>query len=329
MYRHLILLASVAAYVHSVQVTVEEGTLEGQTLENKYGKPYHSFEGIPYAVPPLGDLRFKPPQPIQPWSGVKQANQTGSMCFQYNLFVVPYPPPEGSEDCLYMNIYSPNVTTDQPYPVMFWIHGGGFVSGSGDEYKPDFLIRKDVVLVTFNYRLEVLGFLSLGTQDIPGNAGMKDQVAALSGTANSWWPNTYRARDRAIQLARQMGCNSTEDTEIYNFFKQQTVKDFVKSRIVVTYTQYAKESPNVYFGVVSERKFGDEEVFFQGDVYDVLRTGIHEGVEVINGYVEDEGTLYFATGTNIPRIFEQANQFLEFFVPEPLTLHCSSASGSW
>ncbi|CAH4034089.1 unnamed protein product [Pieris brassicae] len=364
----VISLALFIGYVTSVQVTIEEGIVEGVEVNNHYGSPYHSFRGIPYAEPPLQDLRFKAPQPFKPWTGVRQAKEYGSVCLHYNLFIVPYPPATGSEDCLFINVHSPNVTSQELYPVMVWIHGGGFVSGSGDEYKPDFLIRKGVILVTFNYRLEVLGFLSLGTEDAPGNAGMKDQVLAMrwvkknirkfggdpdnitifgesaggasvsyhlispmtkglfkraitqSGTANGWWPNTYRARERGIQLAREMGSNATDTKDVYEFLKIQPMEAFVNRRIVVTYTQSTKESPNVYFGIVSEENIAGNEVFFQGDVYDTLRNGIHEGIDVINGYTEDEGTLYIATGTNIPRIFEQANQFYEFFVPEPLTL---------
>lgn len=251
---------------------------------------------------------------------------------------------------------------------MVWIHGGGFVRGRSDNFEPDFLIRKEVIVVTFNYRLGILGFLSLGTADVPGNAAMKDQVLAMrwvkkniekfggdpdnitifgqsagsacvsyqlispmskglfkraitqSGTANTWWPNTYRASDRGIQLARQMGSNATDVNEIYEFLKNRPVEAFDQIQIVVSYTQSTKEAPNVYFGIVSEERFGDNEVFFQGDVYDTLRNGIHEGVDVINGYTEDESTLYLM-GRNIPRMFEQANQFLEFFVPEPLTLY--------
>lgn len=87
---------------------------------------------------------------------------------------------EGSEDCLFLNVYTPNLD-GPPAPVMVWIHGGGFQSGSGnsDMYAPDYLVEEGVVVVTINYRLEVLGFLCLDSEDIPGNAGMKDQVAAL------------------------------------------------------------------------------------------------------------------------------------------------------
>lgn len=88
---------------------------------------------------------------------------------------------EGNEDCLFLNIYSKSLRADIKIPVMVYIHGGAFMSGSGDasSYGPEFLLQHDVILVTMNYRLEVLGFLCLDTPEAPGNAGMKDQVAAL------------------------------------------------------------------------------------------------------------------------------------------------------
>lgn len=87
----------------------------------------------------------------------------------------------GSEDCLYLNVYSPDLEPKSLLPVMFFIHGGGYRSGSGNDshYGPDFLVKHGVVLVTINYRLEAFGFLCLDTKDVPGNAGLKDQVAAL------------------------------------------------------------------------------------------------------------------------------------------------------
>ncbi|XP_046977688.1 putative inactive carboxylesterase 4 isoform X2 [Vanessa cardui] len=354
-----------------IQVEVSEGILEGEIVNNEYGCPFFSFKGIPYADPPIGDLRFKAPRPKKPWQGVHKATVHGPKCFNYEMFTKETRPPEGSEDCLYLNVYSPNIAPSKPLPVMVFIHGGGFVSGSGDdtEYGPKFLVRKNVIVVTFNYRLEVLGFLSLDTEDIPGNAGMKDQVAALrwvkknikqfggdpenitifgesaggasvsfhlvspmskglfkraitqSGTLTSWWPNTFRARDRALLLAKELGCVSTNDKEIYEFFKTQPIENLVTKKIPVTYVESAKETPRVYFGVVEETKFGDNERFFYGHPFEVLRNGIHEGVEVMNGYTEDEGIIYFSMGTNFNKVLDQANNFLEFFVPEPYTIN--------
>ncbi|XP_041980320.1 juvenile hormone esterase-like [Aricia agestis] len=356
-----------------VQVKVHEGILEGEVVENEYGKPFCSFKGIRYAQPPVGDLRFKAPQPAKPWQGVRSAKEHGPDCYHYDAFTFPLPPPQGSEDCLYLNVYTPTVSPAKPLPVMVWIHGGGFISGSGSDmlYGPEFVVRKDVILVTLNYRLEVLGFLCLDTEDIPGNAGMKDQVAALrwikkniksfggdpnnitifgesaggvsvsfhlispmskglfnkaimqSGTVACWWPNTFRPRDRALQLAKQLGCESSDDKEIYEFFKKQPVEDLIKKRMPITFAETEKEAgAYVYLGVVSEKKFGDNETFIEGDVYDLLRRGIHEGVTVINGYNEDEGAFWFQTGSDFDKIFHQANKYLEYFVPEPLTINC-------
>ncbi|XP_039755238.1 venom carboxylesterase-6-like [Pararge aegeria] len=140
---------------------------------------YSGFKGIPYAAPPLGDLRFQPPQPAPRWKGIRNATQHGNICTQIDnlnqeiLF--------SSEDCLYLNVYTPNVKPESPMAVMVYIHGGGFQTGSGndDKFGPDLLIPQNVVLVTMNYRLDAIGFLSLGSKEVPGNAGMKDQVAAL------------------------------------------------------------------------------------------------------------------------------------------------------
>ncbi|KAI8421998.1 hypothetical protein MSG28_009903 [Choristoneura fumiferana] len=164
------------------RVLVQQGWLQGEKKEVVTGDGhYYSFKGIPYAAAPIGNLRFKAraPQPPAVWTGIRKATQHGPVCPQYNYLTLAVVP--GSEDCLYLNVYTPKITPQKVLPVMVFIHGGGFKFGSGndDNYGPDFLVKQDVVIVTFNYRLEVLGFLCLDTEDVPGNAGMKDQVAAL------------------------------------------------------------------------------------------------------------------------------------------------------
>ncbi|XP_075972495.1 uncharacterized protein LOC142974214 [Anticarsia gemmatalis] len=174
------LLAVQCIATDTVQVQVQQGALAGELLELVTGEgQYYSFKGIPYAQPPVGELRFKAPQPASSWEGVRNASEHGSVCPQKDILTEVFIP--GDEDCLFLNVYSPNVTSDACLPVLFFIHGGGFKSGSGnvDSFGPDFFIRKDIVLVTINYRLDALGFLSLGTEEVPGNAGLKDQVLAL------------------------------------------------------------------------------------------------------------------------------------------------------
>lgn len=146
------------------------------------------FRGIPYAQPPLGELRFRPPAPARPWAGERDATRFGSSAPQPGLMMAALPGMDvgaQGEDCLYLNVYAPaGARPGDRKPVLFWIHGGGFVIGSGSQavYDGASLVRRgDVVVVTINYRLGVLGFLDLGEQgDVATpNAGILDQIAAL------------------------------------------------------------------------------------------------------------------------------------------------------
>ncbi|XP_038219762.1 esterase FE4-like [Zerene cesonia] len=353
-----------------VRIKVHEGVLEGSKVDNVYGKPYFSFKGIPYAEPPVGDLRFKGPKPKTPWTGVREAKEHGPESCQYDLLSTQSAKFKGEENCLYLNVYTPNIEPADPLPVMVYIHGGGFNSGSGnsDQYEPEFLIKHNVILVTINYRLDILGFLCLDTEDIPGNAGMKDQVAALrwvqnnisyfggdpenvtifgesagaasvsahlvspmtkglfkraimqSGTSLCPWVQTYGARDRAILLARELGCECKNDKEIFEFYKNQPAEDLVNKKVPINFTEAAKLTSDIYFGPVAEKKIQGQECFIEGDLFDLMQNGIHEGIEIINGYTEDEGIIYFES-CNADRMFEQVNQFVQFLVPDDIVNH--------
>uniref|UniRef100_W8BA71 carboxylesterase n=1 Tax=Ceratitis capitata TaxID=7213 RepID=W8BA71_CERCA len=156
------------------------GEIRGRQCKSIYDHAYFSFEGIPYAQPPLGELRFRAPEPITPWKGVKDCTKCASKPLQQNPFNESI---EGSEDCLYLNVYTKRLKSEQPLPVMVFIYGGSFRSGEArrESYGPDYFMHDDIVLVTFNYRVCALGFLSFADPalKIPGNAGLKDQVLTL------------------------------------------------------------------------------------------------------------------------------------------------------
>ncbi|XP_075975672.1 esterase E4-like [Anticarsia gemmatalis] len=170
-----------------VIIRVRQGQLLGEKIKAITGVSYYSFKGIPYAKPPLGKLRFKAPQDPEPWAGVRSALVHGPVCPQNSLFNIVNPSDGdpsaafGDEDCLFLNVYTPNLKPNKPLSVLFVIPGGAYVFGSGNDdiYGPDFLISKQIIVVTINHRLGPLGFLSMGTPEVPGNAAMKDQVAGL------------------------------------------------------------------------------------------------------------------------------------------------------
>ncbi|XP_027261570.1 acylcarnitine hydrolase [Cricetulus griseus] len=159
-----------------------------QLSDTKVG--VHSFLGIPFAKPPVGPLRFAPPEAPEPWSGVRDGTSYPAICLQNvdmmnseslkNLKMTP-PPIPMSEDCLHLNIYAPaHAHEGSNLPVMVWIHGGGLVIGMASMYDGSMLAAmEDVVVVTIQYRLGILGFFSTGDQHARGNWGFLDQVAAL------------------------------------------------------------------------------------------------------------------------------------------------------
>jgi para-nitrobenzyl esterase len=164
-------------------VTLKNGKLEGYSDNELY-----VFKGIPYAAPPVGNLRWMPPQPVKPWKGVRQAKEFGPIAPQTEMPMPmnQHPPQKQSEDCLFLNVWTPGLDNNKR-PVMVWIHGGAFTLGSGSDamFAGDTLPRRgNVVLVTINYRLGMLGFLRLkevtgGKIPATGNEGLLDQVAAL------------------------------------------------------------------------------------------------------------------------------------------------------
>jgi len=174
-----------AQFLRTDPVRTVNGLLEGVVSADD---KVRTFKGIPYAAPPVGSLRWKPPQPAPSWTGVHKAVDYGPRAMQGHIWDDMFFHDNGpSEDCLYLNLWMPEHHATGKLPVMVWIHGGGFVAGSSSEPRQDGgnLCRKGVIVVSFNYRMGVFGFFAHpeldkeSPHDASGNYGLLDEIAAL------------------------------------------------------------------------------------------------------------------------------------------------------
>ncbi len=179
----LFTIALSTAAMAQERVKIGDGVLEGTNSAS-----IRIFRGIPFATPPVGDLRWKPPEPPGKWKGVRDATRFGPRAMQRNIFGDMIFRASGtSEDCLYLNVWTPAKAAREKLPVLVYFYGGGFVAGDGSEprYDGERMARKGMVAVTVNYRLGVFGFFAHPelTKESPhhasGNYGLLDQAAAL------------------------------------------------------------------------------------------------------------------------------------------------------
>jgi para-nitrobenzyl esterase len=186
----LVVLAA-AGYGAKPLVKIKDGKLLGSYDEVAQ---VYAFKGIPYATAPTGPLRWTPPVQEDGWKGVREAKEFGSRCMQGKIFAdMIFRDPGPSEDCLTVNVWTPSVSDKTDLPVMFWIHGGGFVAGSSSEPRQDGanLAKRGVVVVSLNYRLGVFGFLAHpelskeSTHHASGDYGLEDMEAALDWVHNN------------------------------------------------------------------------------------------------------------------------------------------------
>jgi para-nitrobenzyl esterase len=165
-------------------VKTEFGSMKGK-LSN--GGKVNVFLGIPFAAPPVGALRWKPPQPPAAWTGIRETTNYGSRCMQAGFFKLVFLDPGQSEDCLTLNVWAPARTSGSKLPVMVWIYGGGFMDGGSAEPVTigENLANRGVVVVSMNYRLNIFGFFAThaladeSPQHAAGNYGLLDQSAAI------------------------------------------------------------------------------------------------------------------------------------------------------
>nr|XP_023020743.1 esterase E4-like [Leptinotarsa decemlineata] len=165
-------------------VATKLGKIRGNITQSRLGRVIYSFRGIRYAKPPVNELRFQPPVPVEKWEGIYDATKDGMHCPQPRRFG------SSSEDCLIVNVYTTQLPTtgkNPKRPVIIHIPSGRFFNGGSISTRlgPNYFMDQDIVLVTFNYRVASLGFLSTGDKYAPGNNGLKDQVELLKWVKNN------------------------------------------------------------------------------------------------------------------------------------------------
>uniref|UniRef100_A0A1A8JE29 Carboxylic ester hydrolase n=2 Tax=Nothobranchius kuhntae TaxID=321403 RepID=A0A1A8JE29_NOTKU len=191
---HLLAVLTVKAHppARSDDLTI---SLKNGPIRGEYGsvdgteRRVKQFLGIPFAQPPVGPLRLAPPQSVEPWEEERDCTRQPPMCIQdpelivnvSRTMAIEFTPPELSEDCLYLNVYTPaEAKTGDKLPVMVWIHGGGLTMGAASQHDGAPLAAyENIVVVVIQYRLGILGFLSTGDEHARGNWGLLDQLAAL------------------------------------------------------------------------------------------------------------------------------------------------------
>lgn len=178
-------------------IRVEGGMISGTTDSSG---AIHIFKGIPFAAPPVGELRWKAPQPVVPWEGIKKCNGFGPSPMQGNPvpfgpwseeYLIPKLPI--SEDCLYLNVWTDANSANEKRPVLVWIYGGGFMSGGSGVpiYDGEAMAKKGIIFVSINYRVGIFGFFALpeltkeSVHNTSGNYGLLDQIAALKWVKNN------------------------------------------------------------------------------------------------------------------------------------------------
>jgi carboxylesterase type B len=279
------LFFALPAALHSAQfpqtVKIDTGLVSGVPSQDS---AVVSFKGIPFAAPPVGDLRWKPPVPPAPWTGVLRADHYGASCVQ------PLLPDESSagkspysaeffvrgqlsEDCLYLNIWTPAHSAGQHLPVMVYFYGGGFFQGSASEpiYDAEGLAHKGVVVVTLNYRLGLLGFLASqeidaqSPQHVSGNYGTLDQIEALR-----WVARNIAAFGGNPKLVTIFG-QSAGGGSVHFLSLSPLARGLFVRAIVQSATMYPND-PLFLRGATFYRKLGDAEKAY-GDY--LQKAGIH------------------------------------------------------
>ncbi|XP_063924119.1 juvenile hormone esterase-like [Zophobas morio] len=250
MYKQISLLALLAQITSQEPIVqLPNGQILGREDITSEGVQYYAFEKIPFAAPPVGDLRFKSPQPPENWDGVLNTTTLDVMCIQIGGSG-PVPGVSASEDCLYLNVFLPTISlnSSEPLAVMAYIFGGAYRVGTAAEYKADLFMNHGVILVAMNYRVGPFGFISTQDEVIPGNNGLKDQLLALQ-----WINNNIALFGGDPNKVTIFGQSAGGGSCAYHLLNQNSLGLFqgaiLESGTFLSPGMYQRDSRNIAFGV--------------------------------------------------------------------------------
>merc|ERR1712130_262996 len=280
----LLLLPAVLAQDENPVACLHSGAcFQGSYGTTSSGHQYASYQGIRYAEPPTGSRRFLAPEPHHPEEGLWDVSSESTIaCPQKSSWYDPWEV-VGGEDCLFLNVYKPENHQKNSLPVMVWIHGGALLAGAGtfQEHGPQHLLDKEVIVVTLNYRLGALGFLCLGSDVVPGNAGLRDQALALQ---------------YAAVLSTGVGCG--DDADVLSCLQGVEVQD------IVALTDIFPDQASFPWQAVPDSLFTTSP-FLPAPPEELLQSGQFDSeVEVILGTCKDEGLSDLAGAWLDPEFFE-------------------------
>ncbi|KAL0882901.1 hypothetical protein ABMA27_016410 [Loxostege sticticalis] len=241
----LFLFSFVAGQDSNPLVRVVHGILQGSWKVSTNGRTYASFQGVPYASPPVGKYRFREPQELKPWSGTWDATSPLSECLQYDPAIKTI---IGSQNCLFLNVYTPNLNDGANLPVMVFIHGGAFMYGSGDDNAPGnaglkdqtFALRwvqNNIMVFGGNPESVTLAGLSAGGASVhyhylsPLSKGTFARGIAFSGSAFASWAHAVKPVQKAKALAAIVGCSTIITEEMVDCLKNRPAEVLVNAQI--------------------------------------------------------------------------------------------------
>ncbi|XP_047108504.1 esterase FE4-like isoform X5 [Schistocerca piceifrons] len=296
------------AGVETVTVKVAQGILKGKVVEAKYGGKYCSFQGIRYAKPPVGTLRFQPPQPPESWTGTRDALEEGAVAPHANWVGKKY---KGEEDCLFLNVYTSKITSqNEPLKaVMVWFHGGafGFGSGNTDLYGPDYLVAADVIVVTLNYRLGALGLFH--------------KAIAQSGSVFNPWASRKALKERSFTLGAVLGCNTNDPKVLIDFLRTCTPKQIVEGTAEIVTLDDKRRGKNTPFLPIPENDSGSlQEVFLPDNPQNIVKSGKFCDVPYLTGITSHEGIMELKNILKKPQLLKEIDNDFERLVPEDMEL---------